>query len=361
MATDYYETPVELRVTGEIGGGNTVTAGAFYNNQMTEQDSRVWGTNDRLQLNAYKVMTLAGYVQDVWKPTRAFTLMAGLRYDYWENYDNHFSGFVDPNPRDRTDDNLSPKLGVRYNFTDDISIWGNYGMGFKPPTSTQLYDDRTSGGNPRQPNPDLKSEKTQSWELGVEKWFGNLVQANLVGFYNYTDDKILSWFDTNNVWVNKNVGGSESYGTEFSLEWYLSDHLTLDANYTYMVAVIDENPANPSQEGNDLPFSPRHNANFGINYKVKDNFSMGISARYLSDQYTNDDNTTQNAVGADLVMDESFVVDIKAVKHLAVSWGFVKKVDVSLGVNNLFDEAYRTYYMYEDPGIVFSTEVSFRF
>lgn len=359
--TDYYETPVELTVTAGVGAKNILTAGFFYNRQETEQEYRMWVSGDPWRTNKYKVRTLAGYIQDVWKPVEALTLTAGLRYDHWENYDNYFSNFTDSSPADRTDDNLSPKLGIRYNFLDDISVWANYGVGFKPPSSAQLYDDRTSGGNPRQPNPDLKPEKTQSWELGVEKWFGNAIQTNVAGFYNYTDDKILSWFDASNIWVNKNIGGSKSYGTEFSLAWYLTENWTLNANYTYNLATIDENPANSAQEGNYLPFSPKHKANLGINYKKPNNYSIGVFARYLSDQHTNDNNTTQNTNGANLMMDESFVVDIKATKHFPVSWGYVNMVDLSLSVDNLFNEDYQTYYIYEDPGTVWSAEISFNF
>lgn len=359
--TDYYEIPAELTITAELGKTHMLTAGFFYNNQVTEQDYRKWLTNDLLRLNKYKVRTLAGYVQDVWKPTDVLTLTAGLRYDHWENYDNYFNAFFVSNPNDRTDSNLSPKLGARYNLSDEISLWANYGVGFKPPSPTQLYDDRTSGGNPRQPNPNLKAETTQSWELGVEKWFGNTFQTNLVSFYNYTDDKILSWFNTSNVWVNKNIGGSESYGVEFSAAWYFSDHLTINTNYTYNLATIDENPAKASQEGNTLPFSPEHKANLGVQYEQKDNYNIGAFLRYLSEQYTNDDNIRQNSSGANLVMDPSFVVDLKAVKYFPVSWGFIKKIGVTLAVDNLFNKNYRTFYMYEDPGTVFSTEVSFKF
>jgi outer membrane receptor protein involved in Fe transport len=359
--TDYYEIPMELSLTANIGANNRITTGFFYNQQETEQDYHSWYTNALLGENSYKVRTMAGYIQDMWKPVEALTITAGVRYDHWENYDNYFSNFSDTHPGDRTDDNISPKLGIKYNFSREMSVWTNYGMGFKPPTSAQLYDDRTSGGNPRQANPDLKSETTQSWELGVEKWFGNAIQTNVVGFYNYTDDKILSWFDTNNIWVNKNIGGAKSYGVEFCAAWYLTDNWTLDANYTYNLATIDENPSNPSQEGNYLPFSPKHKANIGISYKKANDYTISVFTRYLGDQYTNDNNTTQNSSGVDLMMPDSFVVDLKAVKHFPVSWGSIKMLDLSLGIDNLFDEEYRAFYMYEDPGTVCSAEITLKF
>ena len=359
--TDYYETPVELQLTGDVGSKNTLTTGFFYNNQVTDQDYVSSSTGDTTQQNEYKVMTLAGYLQDVWKPTGSWVITAGLRYDEWENYDNKFTAFTDENLSDSTHDNLSPKIGVRLNISDDTSIWTNYGMGYKPPTPEQLYDDRTSGGNPREPNPNLKPEETNSLELGFEQWFEKSVQARLVGFYNYTDDKIISWFNDDNIWINKNIGRTESYGVELDFTWHLLEYWLVTANYTWNRAKIEDNPSEPDKEGNWLPFSPEHKANLGINYAVEDDFTGSVFARYLDKQHTNDDNTKYTTSGEKRYMDRSFVVDLKATKHFTVEWGGLENIDLSLSVDNVFDEGYRTFYIYEDPGRVFFGEVNFTF
>ena len=62
-----------------------------------------------------------------------------------------------------------------------------------------------------------------------------------------------------------------------------------------------------------------------------------------------------------MFMDSSFVVDVKATKHFPVKWGCLKNIDLSLSVDNVFDEEYRTFYIYEDPGRVFFGEVNFIF
>jgi len=62
-----------------------------------------------------------------------------------------------------------------------------------------------------------------------------------------------------------------------------------------------------------------------------------------------------------MLMEESLVVDIKATKHFLVSWDFIKKVDLSLSVDNLFEDDYRTFYMYEDPGTTLFAEVALYF
>jgi len=289
------------------------------------------------------------------------TLTAGLRYDHWENYDNYFSSYNDPNLEDRTDDHLSPKIGLRYNFAGGTSIWGNYSTGFTPPTSEQLYDDRTSGGNPRVPNPDLDPETTQSFELGLQHWFGQSLQGSLVGFYTDTEDKILAWFNADNVVINQNIGRTESYGVELDFAWYVTENWTVTANYTYNEATVDENPQNPDLEGNDIPFCPKHRANLGVTYKQPENFSVSLFARYTGKQYSDDANTDLAASGDDLAMPESTVFDLKGTKHFQVAWGPLKNIDLSLAIDNIFDEEYRSMYMYEDPGTTFFGEVAFVF
>ncbi|WP_419660687.1 TonB-dependent receptor [Desulfosarcina variabilis str. Montpellier] len=358
--TDYTEMPAELRTTVALGG-HTLTLGAYYNNQDLAQEYNDWISGDLLSQNEYSVRTMAGYVQDVWTITEAMILTAGLRYDHWENYDNYFSSYTDQTLEDRTDDHLSPKIGLRCNFADSTSIWGNYSTGFKPPTSEQLYDDRTSGGNTRIPNPDLDPETTQSFELGLQRWFGDRFQAGLVGFYTYTDDKILSWFNADNVVTNQNIGRTESYGAELDLAWYLTENWSVAANYTYNKATVDENPQNPDLVGNDLPFSPEHKANLGVTYSRPDNFTISLFTRYLSKQYCDDANTDYTDDGEELAMKESLVFDLKGTKHFQVAWGPLKTIDLSLAIDNIFDEEYRSMYMYEDPGTTYFGEVAFVF
>ena len=358
--TDYTEMPAELRATAALGG-HTLTLGAYYNNQDLSQEYNDWISGDLLSENEYSVRTMAGYAQDVWTITDAMILTVGLRYDHWENYDNYFSSYTDQTLEDRTDDHLSPKIGLRYNFADSTSIWGNYSTGFKPPTSEQLYDDRTSGGNTRIPNPDLDPETTQSFELGLQHLFGDRFQAGLVGFYTYTDDKILSWFNADNVVTNQNIGRTESYGAELDLAWYLTENWSVTANYTYNKATVDENPQNPDIEGNDLPFSPKHKANLGVTYSRPDNFTISLFARYLSKQYCDDANTDYTDDGEELAMKESLVFDLKGTKHFQVAWGPLKTIDLSLAIDNIFDEEYRSMYMYEDSGTTYFGEVAFVF
>ena len=150
--TDYTEMPAELRATVALGG-HTLTLGAYYNNQDLAQEYNDWISGDLLSENEYSVRTMAGYVQDVWTITDAMILTAGLRYDHWENYDNYFSSYTDQTLEDRTDDHLSPKIGLRYNFADSTSIWGTTAPASNRPPRNSSTTTGPPGATPAFPTP----------------------------------------------------------------------------------------------------------------------------------------------------------------------------------------------------------------
>ena len=83
--------------------------------------------------------------------------------------------------------------------------------------------------------------------------------------------------------------------------------------------------------------------------------------RYLGEQFCSDTNAKVNPSGESLIMEESVVCDVKVVKQLKPALRGIKGVDLSLSVDNLFGEDYRTYYMYEDPGTVLTAQMDFIF
>ena len=126
-----------------------------------------------------------------------WTVIAALRADsfslsphqdpmYLEDYP-----FADPVSLDESD--LSPKLGVIYSATADVDIYVQYSHGFRAPP----YADANIGldvpfFNYRAiPNPDLKSESSDGYDLGV-RWTGSRSSARLSLFHTRYEDFIES-------------------------------------------------------------------------------------------------------------------------------------------------------------------------
>lgn len=121
----------------------------------------------------------AAYLQDEIEYGKWFIVPA-IRYDHHSAYGSH----------------TSPKIGVTYNATDHFRIKANYGDGFKAPSVSQLYYDldmEMGRGNwvHLTGNPNLKPEKSKSWDLGVEAEFGK-GYGSLTYFDNDVDNLIAS-------------------------------------------------------------------------------------------------------------------------------------------------------------------------
>lgn len=128
--------------------------------------------------------TLVGlYVQDeIRLMDGRVALYPALRFDWYDLSPEDDALYTGPAPVGQSDSALSPKLGVVWEITDNVQMYGNVGLGFKAPAPSQV---NTSFSNPLQgyasiSNPDLKPEKSQTAEVGL-RWSSErlFVQASV--------------------------------------------------------------------------------------------------------------------------------------------------------------------------------------
>lgn len=170
----------------------------------------------------------AAYLQDEIEYGKWFIVPA-IRYDHHSAYGSH----------------TSPKIGVTYNATDHFRIKANYGDGFKAPSVSQLYYDldmEMGRGNwvHLTGNPNLKPEKSKSWDLGVEAEFGK-GYGSLTYFDNDVDNLIASITkgkDSNghNLHRYENVNKARIKGLENTLGYRFNDTLEFKVTSTLLDA-----------------------------------------------------------------------------------------------------------------------------
>lgn len=171
----------------------------------------------------------AAYLQDEIEYGKWFIVPA-IRYDHHSAYGSH----------------TSPKIGVTYNATDHFRIKANYGDGFKAPSVLQLYYDLDMPmGGPMNwvhltGNPNLKPEKSKSWDLGVEAEFGK-GYGSLTYFDNDVDNLIASipkGKDSNghNLYRYENVNKARIKGLENTLGYRFNDTLEFKVTSTLLDA-----------------------------------------------------------------------------------------------------------------------------
>lgn len=173
------------------------------------------------------VSSYAAYLQDEIEYGKWFIVPA-IRYDHHSAYGSH----------------TSPKIGVTYNATDHFRIKANYGDGFKAPSVSQLYYDLdTPMGRSwvhLTGNPNLKPEKSKSWDLGVEAEFGK-GYGSLTYFDNDVDNLIESISkgkDSNghDLYRYENVNKARIKGLENTLGYRFNDTLEFKVTSTLLDA-----------------------------------------------------------------------------------------------------------------------------
>ena len=127
------------------------------------------------------------------------------------------------------------------------------------PTLKQLY---SAGMGSGLPNPDLKSEHSQNWNIGYKRTFGSKLSANLDLFRMNLRDAIESEYILDPAWnsttdptdadgycpddtkytgycsMNLNIGKETHEGLEVELHSRPVSRLTLDGNYSYLNRTI---------------------------------------------------------------------------------------------------------------------------
>ncbi len=166
---------------------------------------------------------------------------------------------------DTFEDALTYKFEGAYNFKQwDFRLRGAYATGFRAPSFNEL-------AFPVNGNPNLKSETSESFEIGMDKdLFNQLVRVELT-FFN-TEFENLIEFVPNAPFVN--IGKAKSRGIEASVGVQLPYRLHLSNNYTWNEAVnsIADAP---------LRRRPKHQYSATVSHNWKNKFfsQLGVRAR----------------------------------------------------------------------------------
>jgi iron complex outermembrane receptor protein len=167
--------------------------------------------------------------------------------------------------------NLSGKLGLQYDVSDDVTSYASYTRGYKGPAYNVFFNLNANGTNVIEP------EIGDSWEVGLKNTlFGGSLTLNFAAFYaKYRN------FQANNpdliagVVVTRftNAGNVSTRGLEMDFVWRPAKDLNLVGGLAYTDAQVDAFRAPPGAAvipaGTPLGFAPRWKGNFGLDYRYR--------------------------------------------------------------------------------------------
>lgn len=232
-----------------------------------------------------------------------FTINAGLRFDYldantWRIKDlSHVVGFGDQTKLDAADFDaksqptyeVSPRLGLSFPVTDRSVFHAQYGKFIQLPPLQYLYTGyhylaywvNYAGFSGSFGNPNLKPEKTTSYEVGLKQQIGDKLSLDATVFYKETEDLIG---------INKypqlpnmiQVYDNQNYGTIRGLDLALDFRRTsgLAFSIAYSLAYASGTGSNPNSAqyaawlGTEQPrftfpldYDQRHTGTINVDYR----------------------------------------------------------------------------------------------
>ncbi|OSZ72685.1 TonB-dependent receptor [Sphingomonas sp. IBVSS1] len=235
--------------------------------------------------------------------------------------------------------NLSGKVGLQYDFSDDVMGYGSYTRGYKGPAYNIFFNLNPTGTNIIAP------EIADSFEVGLKNTlFGGKLTLNLAAFYAQYRN-----FQANNpdlvagVPVTRftNAGDVSTRGVEMDFLLRPVKDLNIAGGLTYTDAKVDRFNAPPGATvipaGTPLAFAPKWKGTLGIDYRYRTNMAVDFTlAGNVSTQSSQlslfDGNPALRTAGV-----------IRPYSLVDLQFGIVDKDDkfrLTFLVKNLFDQSF---------------------
>ena len=179
----------------------------------------------------------------------------------------------------KTFDQLQPKVSLTWDATDNTTVYGSWGVGFKAGGFNNLGANDIvnfflvqNGGALVAPPDVIRKETSSSFELGFRSSLldGNL-QINGAVFQTDVDDMQFFEFFVGPFGLLRtaeNIDEVSLTGFELSAAWAVTDNLRIDAGYSEVDGEIDVNNLRPYTAGNEVPNNPEFTANAAIQYTL---------------------------------------------------------------------------------------------
>jgi len=306
-----------------------------------------------------RTATNAVWAQDIWTLLPDLKASAGLRYEDWRAYGgNNFSAspVLNVNQPRISASTLSPKGTIAWQVSDAWRLTGSWGVAYRMPTVTELYQAITTGTTLTVPNPNLKPERASSYELAAEhrndSGFVRLsvFEEDITSALLSQSAPLVAGSNTLFSFV-QNVDRTQVRGVEFVVDQYdvLFPGLELMGSLTAADGRIRQDNAFAAAVGKFIPGAPKLKANAVATYRLED-WAFTLGARYSDRSFGTIDNsdvvsqTYQGFAGY-------FVADARVRYKVNENW------NISLGVDNLNNDKYFLFHPF--PQRTFVMEVHF--
>lgn len=326
----------EVNIPFDWWVNQTVTFGAEMNHQTMKDPTSNTLTNTSTingvstsGRSEYSSADIYGvYTEDNMDLTDSTRLTPGIRFNYQSD----------------TGSNISPSLNLSQELGDDFTLKMGIARAWKAPNLYQTNPNYLlySSGNGcyasstscyLQGNSDLKAETSVNKEIGIE-YHHNDVQAGLTWYRNDYHNKIEAGYSpeynngTSNIYKWENVPKSVVEGLEGTLNFPISETVKMNNNFTYIIE-------NKNKTTNDyLTIIPKYTINSTLDWQATSDLSVQGTMTWYGRQKPQ----KYNAQGGATSGSETWQVAPYAVFGMSAVYSINKDIDVTAGIDNLFDK-----------------------
>jgi iron complex outermembrane receptor protein len=304
-AVDWTAGVYFLNLTREVG---ISLGGDLGNGVSTELYNPPGSDNPTSQLfhDRFKTSVYAAFGSANWSPTESFDIGLALRYDIEDRSVENLVPLVsDPitggpiNPgqafgpirgQSEVFEQLQPKITLRYAISDDINVYGNWGVGFKSggfnnQGSAAIVDQNFVQfiGADVTIRDQYEKETSSAFEAGFKgNLFDGRVTFDVAGFYTeVTDMQFFEFFvgSFGLLRVVSNIDRVNLWGGELNITARILDGWTVFGSANITDSEIKENSSRPSTVGNKSPYTADYTWNLGTQFSLPVNDSMTVFGR----------------------------------------------------------------------------------
>jgi len=300
-----------------------LTGGAAYEHQQNEQDSAAAVTRG----------IGAGYVQALGSVGTRFSYTVGARLD-----DNSAFGSFG-----------TYRAAVGYALLAGTRLRASVGNAFKAPT----FEETSSTAPFDIGNPDLKPERSVSWEVGAEQEIASGALVIDVAYFQQRFSDMIQYngsppTDSSPNYVN--VAKADADGIETALRASMWRIVSATATFTWLAtkvtdAGLDSGPAATFVEGQPLLRRPKYLADLRVGVRPSPRGFAEIGVRYVGSR---PDIDYQNFVR--VTAPAYTLVDVSGEVTVLTEVGARPSVTLTLRATNLFDAHYQAIYGFQSPG-----------
>lgn len=326
----------------ELGGTHVLTAGTDVRRVAGTSDEQLFPATTNPAATALR-STGGGqhfgglFLQDLYTVTPDVELMAALRWDLWRNVNGsrrveRLGGEVATATfEDRSEQQLSPRLGVRLHPSEWLTVRASGYRAFRAPTLNELYRPFQVGTVLTAANEALRAERLVGGETGVEASAPRGLTARVTGFWNELKEPITNVtleapLPDGSQRQRQNLGRARVRGVEVGTDWRVARQWTALLAYTLVDSEVRFAPGNPELVGKRLAQDPVHRGTAIVTFHDPALLTATLQLRVTGPQF--EDDLNERGMGGYAVVDAF------------VSRRLVDGLELFAAAENVFDRQY---------------------